>query len=181
MTEVFNNKVLVKCDSAQKSSVLIGNTLFKLAPLYEQNYRVKAPTIATVVEGNELLRKDDILLCHHNLYFLPSPYHLYGDLFSVPFSNVLFAKILEDGELLPICGNILGERIPKKYTIPIPPDQMEKYNDRMIISNSGYTQFKIGQTIFARPSSCYDIIYNWNNEQKIATKISEDMVTAIME
>lgn len=175
-----NNKIIVKCDINQKNTILISGSVFRLANLYEQNYRVKSPTIATVVEGNSFLRNGDILLCHHNLYFLPSPYHLGNDLFSVPFSKVLFAKILQDGELMPICGNIFGERIPKKYSIPIPPDKMEKYNDRMIISNPGYTRFKVGQTVFARPSSCYDIIYNWENEQKTVTKISEDMLTGIM-
>lgn len=175
-----NNKIIVYCDVFQKETVSIGGNIFKLANKYEQNYRVKSPTICIVEEGNELIRPGDILLCHHNLFYQPSPYYLFNNLFSIPFSNVLFAKILEDGELLPICGNILGDRIDIETSLPLPPDQRKKYTDRIVVNNPGYTKYKKGQTLFTRPSAPYDIVYHINGEQKIATKISEDMVTAIM-
>jgi len=172
-----NNKVLVSCESSQKDYVLIGESIFKTANLYEQNYRIKSPTICTVIEGNELVHENDALICHHNLFYTPSPYHLYDNIFSIPFSKVLFAKILQNGSLLPICGNVLGNRINKVYDIPaINP---ETYNDRLSITHSGYTKYSNGQIIFTRPSACYDIVYNWNNEQKTVTKVSEDMVCAI--
>lgn len=175
-----NNKILVSCDNSQKDYVLIGDSIFKMANIYETNYRVKSPTICKVEEGNELVHEGDILLCHHNLFYQPSPYFLYDNLFSIPFSKVLFAKVLPDGDLLPICGNILGDRIEKKYEIPVPHVSRETYNDRIIITNAGYTKYKAGQTIYARPSSCYDIIYHWNTEQKSATKISKDMICGVM-
>lgn len=175
-----NGKILVYCDAAQKDKVSIGGNIFKTANLYETNYRLKSPTICIVEEGNELIRPGDILLTHHNLFYLPSPYHLSGNLFSIPFSNVLFAKILDDGELLPICGNILGDRIDIKTVLPLPPDQQKKYTDRVTVTNPGYTKYKKGQILFTRPSAPYDIVYNINGEQKIATKISEDMATGIM-
>lgn len=174
-----NHKILVYCDLTQKDTCKIGGNIFKMANLYETNYRLKSPVICIVEEGNELVHAGDILLCHHNLFYQPSPYYLFGNFFSIPFSNVLFAKVLEDGELLPICGNILGERIPKQYKIPVPPDKMEKYNDRMIITNPGYTKYKKGQLILGRPSCCYDVVYNWNEVQKTVTKVSEDMVCGI--
>lgn len=180
MTESVNNKILVYCDSFQKETVSIGGNIFKMAHLYEKNYRIKSPTICIVEEGNNLISPGDILLCHHNLFYQPSPYHLYGNLFSIPFSKVLFAKILDDGELLPICGNILGDRIDIKTPLPVPADQRKKYTDRILVTNPGYTQFKKGQTLFTRPSAPYDIVYHWKGEQKISTKISDDMVTAIM-
>lgn len=176
-----NGKILVYCDAAQKDTVSIGGNVFKMANIYEQNYRIKSPTICIVEEGNELVRSGDILLCHHNLFYQPSPYYLFNNLFSIPFSKILFAKILEDGELLPICGNILGDRIDIKTTLPLPPYQRKKYTDRITVTNSGHTSYKIGQTLFTRPSAPYDIIYHLNGEQKTVTKISEDMVTAIME
>lgn len=175
-----NNKILVFSDLNQKDTVSIGGNIFKMANLYETNYRLKSPVICIVEEGNELVHKGDILLCHHNLFYMPSPYHLYSNYFSIPFSQVLFAKILQNGDLLPICGNILGERIPKKYVLPVTPDAQEMYNDRMVISNAGYTKYKKGQIIFARPSSCYDIVYHWNNVQKTVTKIDETMICGIM-
>lgn len=175
-----NNKILVYCDVAQKDTVSIGGNVFKMANIYEQNYRIKSPTICKVEEGNELVRSGDTLICHHNLFYQPSPYYLFNNLFSIPFSNVLFAKILAGGELLPICGNILGDRINIKTTIPLPPDQQKKYTDRIIVTNPGYTKYKEGQVLYTRPSAPYDIIYHINGEQKTATKISEDMVTGIM-
>lgn len=175
-----NNKILVFCDLNQKNTVSIGGNIFKMANLYETNYRLKSPVICIVEEGNELIRQGDILLCHHNLFYQPSPYFLYGNYFSIPFSKVLFAKILEDGELLPICTNILGETVPIKTDLPLPPDQRKNYTDRIIVTNPGYTSFKKGQMLFTRPSAPYSIVYHWNNEQKTVVKISEDMITGIM-
>lgn len=175
-----NNKVLLSCDQSQKDSVTLEGNEFSLTHIYEVDYKIKSPTIATVIEGNDLLRKGDILVCHHNLFYLPSPYHLYGDLFSVPFSKVLFAKILEDGSLMPICGNILGDRIPIESEFELPPDEVRFYNDRLLVTNAGYTKWKAGQILFTRPSACYDINYHWNKERKTVTKISEDQVCAIL-
>lgn len=178
MMESVNNKILVSCDNGQKDFFKIGGSIFRSANIYETNYRLKSPVIAKVVESNEILNENDILLCHHNLFYLPSPYHLYDNLFSVPFSKVLFAKIFEDGELFPICGNILGERIeiPQKFHNV----SCETYTDRIKVTNAGTTKYKEGQILFTRPSAPYDVSYIINGEQKIATKISEDMVCGIM-
>lgn len=187
-----NNKIIVSCDLYQKDKIIIDGIEFRMANNYESNYRLKSPVICTVEEGNELIQAGDILVCHHNLFYQPSPYFIYNkkyestnrvvfiDYFSVPFSKVLFAKILQDGELLPICGNIIGDKIPKKYDLPVAPDAREMYNDRMVVTNGGYTKFNKGDIIFARPSSCYDIVYHFNSEQKVSTKISEDMICGIM-
>lgn len=178
--QAVNNKIIVRCDVKQKDTVTIGGVVFRMANLYENNYRIKSPNIATVIEGNEVVKFGDILLIHHNCFYMPSPYFLYGDVFSIPFSSIIFAKILQNGDLLPICGNLLGERIAKKYDIPVTPDAREMYNDRMVITNSGYTKYKKGQTVFARPSSCYDIIYHFESEIKVATKIHESMICGIL-
>lgn len=175
-----NNKILVSVDNNQKDSHTIGGNVFKMALLYEKNYRLKSPVIATAIEGNGLIYAGDILLAHHNLFYLPSPYHLYDNIFSIPFSKVIFAKILEDGELLPICSNILGTRVEKKYDLPLPPDQREKYTDRIIVTNPGYTKYHKGQLLLSRPSAPYDISYIYKGEQKTVTKISEDQITAIV-
>lgn len=174
-----NNKVLLECDPFQKEQALIGENLFRCANLFETNYRYKSPTIAKVVEGNQYLLEGDVLLCHHNLFYQPSPYFIQDNLFSVPFSKVLFAKILSDGSLQAICGNLLGNKIVKETFLPLPPERQEFYNDRFIINDAGWTRFKKGQTIYARPSSCYDIIYHLNGVQKSVTKISEDMIIGV--
>lgn len=175
-----NNKVLVSCNLNQKDTVKIGNSEFKMALKYETNYRLKSPVVATVLEGNELLNKGDIIICHHNLFYEPSPYFLYGNVFSIPFSKVIFAKVLENGDLLPICGNILGEKVSRETLLPVPPDEREFHKDRLLITNSGYTKYKNGQLVFTRPSAPYSIDYIIDGVQKVAVKISEDMITAVM-
>ena len=180
MIESVNNKILVSVEQDQKDFIVIAGNEFRMANIYETNYRIKSPVIATVVQGNDYVRENDILLCHHNLFYLPSPYHIEKDLFSIPFSKVLFAKILEDGSLLPICGNILGERIDISAPFLLPSYQVIKYNDRLFITHPGFTKYKKGQTIFSRPSACYDIVYHSNKEQKSITKISDDMICGIL-
>lgn len=175
-----NNKVLVYCDLNQKDYISIDGNLFKMALNYEHNYRLRSPVIGMICENYRSLTEGDILLCHHNLFYQPSPYYLYDNVFSIPFSKVLFAKILNDGELLPICGNVLGERIPIKTELPLPPDQRKNYTDRILVTNAGYTKYKKGQILLTRPSAPYDIVYQWNKEQRIVTKISEDMVCGII-
>lgn len=176
----IGNKIIVTCDANQKDTAIISGSVFRMALNYEVNYRIKSPTISTVVEGNFLVRKGDVLLCHHNLFYLPSPYHIYDNLFSIPFSKVLFAKILEDGSLLPICGNILGNKVDIETPLPLPPEQRKQYTDRIIVTNAGYTKYKKGDMLFTRPSAPYEIVYNWNGEQKSVIKISEDMVCGIL-
>jgi hypothetical protein len=175
-----NNKVILSCDQFQKDSILIGDSVFRTANAFETNYRYRAPTIATVVEGNEYVKQGDILLCHHNLFYLPSPYFLYNDLFSIPFSKVLFAKINPDGSLEPICGNILGDKIDIQTYLPLPIEQRKKYADRIVVTKSSDSNYKSGQIILARPSACYDIIYMFNGEERSATKISNDMVCGVV-
>lgn len=174
-----NDKILVEVDPLQKEQMLIGDNVFRCANAFEVNYRYKSPTIAKVIEGNKYLFEGDVLLCHHNLFYLPSPYHVQDNLFSIPFSKVLFAKILSDGSLQAICGNLLGEKIAKESYLPLLPDKREYYNDRFIVTDAGWAKYKKGQTIYARPSSVYEIVYHLNGIEKIAYKISEDMVVGV--
>jgi hypothetical protein len=117
-----NNKILVRCDLNQKDSILIGDKVFSMALLFESNYREKSPVLCTVVEGNEIMFEGDVLLCHHNLFYSPSPYHVEDDLYSIPFSSVIFAKIRLDGSLFPVCGNLLCDRVGIPTTFSLPSD-----------------------------------------------------------
>jgi len=121
-----NGKIVVRVNPSQKDTMSIGSIDFSTANIYETNYRYKSPTIAKVIEGNDFLKSGDVLLVHHNLCFIPSPYHLEDDLFSVPYSKVLFAKILSTGEIEPICGNLICEELPVTSFFEIPDDD-KKY------------------------------------------------------
>ncbi len=174
-----NNKITVSVNSSQKDNILIGGVEFKTALQYDVNYREKSPTIAIVIEGNEVVKNGDILLCHHNLFYLPSPYHLYDDLFSIPFSNVLFAKIKNDGEIEPICGNMICDRVEIKSDMALLSEQPKTHIDRAIVKKTGNSPYKEGQLLFHRPHAGYDIVYVWNGEEKRITKVHESQIVGV--
>lgn len=175
-----NGKIIVSVDLEQKSKMLIGGQEFFTATKFETNYRERSPTIATVVDGNGIVNSGDILLCHHNLFYLPSPYHLGGNEYSIPFSKVIFAKIKEGGVLEPMCGNVLVERVPIKYIMEVPVEMQKTYDTIYDIINAGYTRYKAGQRIFTRPSSGYTIVYNIGGEEKRAVKVDSDMICGVL-
>lgn len=174
------NKIIVQCDQSQKNYMKIGDIEIKMAHGYEKNYREKAPVIATVIEGNSYIHEKDVLICHHNIFFQPSAYYLYDDLFSIPCSSVIFAKLLTDNSILPICGNILVERIKKETVLPLPPELQKNYDTKYKVIDAGYTNYKNDTVIHTRPFSAYDIVYYINNEKKIATKVDSSMICGIV-
>ncbi len=120
-----------------------------------------------------------MLLCHHNLYYSPSPYHLSGDLFSVPSGKSLFAKIQLDGSLLPIFGNFLCERVDIPTDFILPEEERTQYLDRIIVTDPGYTRFKKGQLLFTRLYSYYEIVFTINSIEHRVHKCHEENVCAI--
>lgn len=178
--ESRNKKILVRVNHNQKSFFKIGDAEVMSANNYESNYREKSPTIAEVVNGNGVLNSGDVIICHHNLYYLPSPYHLYGEYFSIPFSKVIFARLNKDQSLTPVCGNILCDRVVKDFYLPLPPDKQEKYIDRVICTNPGDTDFKVGDLLFTRPHSYYEIVYVINGVKHKVHKCDSEMVCAVL-
>jgi hypothetical protein len=175
-----NNKIIVSVNLSQKEQIDIGGNVFKTAGQFDTNYREKSPTIATVITGNETVTEGDILLCHHNLFYLPSPYHLYDNVYSIPFSQVLFAKILHDGSLLPICGNLLVDRIPIETIIPLPIEQQKTHISKYKVNNPGYTKYQKEDIVFSRPSAGYDIVYVYKGVEKRITKVDSQMICGVI-
>jgi hypothetical protein len=175
-----NNKIIVRCDVDQKDKMLIGETLFSTAVLFETNYREKSPVIAQVVEGNDVVSKGQYLLCHHNSFYLPSPHHLYDDLFSIPFGKTIFAIINFDGSLQPICENIFCDRVEKQALLDIPPDRREKYLDRVIVRDGGWTPYKNGDLLFTRNHAYYEIVYMFGETENRIHKVHAEMVVGLV-
>lgn len=175
-----NSKVLVRVDIKQKESMLIGGVLFSTAIKFEKNYREKSPVIAKVVEGNQAINNGDIIVCHHNHFYHPSPYHIQDDLYSIPFNHTIFAKVNNSGTLSAVCGNVLGERIPVKYDLDVPPEYQKTHPDRILIKDGGDTVYKPGIIAFTRPNAPYDIVYNWNGEEIRVTKVDSKQICGIL-
>ncbi len=171
-----NNRIIVRVDMAQKNRMKIGGIWVQSALLFNTNYREKSPVIAEVVSGNDKVNSGMFICCHHNHFYHPSPYFLQDDLYSIPFNKTIFGYFTEDGRLIPVCGNVFGNRIEIPSSIPLPPEMVQKYHNKMVCTNGNDTKYKKGEIIFTRPNALYDIVYNWGGEEKVVTKVSEDMI-----
>lgn len=171
-----NNRIIVRVDMAQKDRMKIGDVWVQSALLYNTNYREKSPVIAEVISGNDKLKAGMFIICHHNHFYHPSPYYLQDDLYSIPFNKTIFGYFNSDGSLVPVCGNVFGERIAIPSNIPLPPELIKTYKNKMRVTNGNDTNYKKGETVFTRPSAPYDIVYNWGGKEITVTKVSEDMI-----
>lgn len=174
-----NNRVIVRVNMAQKDEMVVGGIKVKTALKYETNYREKSPVIAEVVEGNRWLIPGNIILCHHNHFYHPSPYYLQDDLYSIPANQTIFAILKETGELEPVYGNVIANKIEIESLLPLPPEQRTYHKNRGRVIHGGWTVFKPGQIVFTRPSAPYDIVYIFGEEEKRATKIDGSMICAV--
>lgn len=176
MIKAANSKIIVRVDPTQKNEIKIGDITMTTALLFENNYREKSPVVGVIVQGNEFVKEGQVALFHHNSFYLPSPYHIGDDLFIVPFNKTFFGILNEDGEIEPMCGNIICERVPVEYAMPVPVEQQKTHTDRARVVNPGETPYKPGGLIFHRPNAGYDIVYNWLGEERRRTKVHDSML-----
>jgi len=175
-----NNRIIVRVNLLQKSEMVIGGVLLKTASSFDTNYREKSPVIAEVVDGNGILKKGDIIVCHHNHFYSPSPYFMQDDLYSIPFNKTIFARVSKDGKLSAMCGNVLGDRVEIKTDLDLPPEFKKTYIDRLLVTDKGWTAFKNGTTVICRPNAPYDIVYNWGGVEIRKTKLDSDMICGFL-
>lgn len=176
MIKAANNKIIVRVDPNQKNEIKIGGTVLTSALLFENNYREKSPVVGVIVQGNDVLKEGYVAIFHHNHFYQPSPYWIGDHLFSVPFNKTIFGILDEEGIINPMCGNIICNRVPVEYDLLVPVEERKTYIDRAIVLRPGITPYGLGQLIFHRPHSGYDIVYNWFGEERRVTKVHEDMV-----
>lgn len=179
MAKSANNKILVSVDMKQKDTMDMGGIKVSTALSFEVNYREKSPVIAKVEQGNEYLKTGEIIITHHNNFYYPSPYYLYDNLYSIPANHTIFAVLKPSGELEAVYGNILGERVDIESFLPLPPEQRQKYDDRIIVTDNGKTVYEAGQMVFTTKSAPYDIVYNFGGEVKRITKVNTQFVVGV--
>jgi hypothetical protein len=177
--KAVNDKIIVRVDMAQKDAMTIGGVKFKMAPLFNKNYREKSPVIAEVVNGNQFLRSGQIVVFHHNMFYHPSPHFLYQDLYSIPFGKTAFGILDIEGGLTPLCGNILCNRLEVETTLPLPPEQRTLYKDRVLVTNPGWTRYKAGQLLFCTPSAMYEIVYTVDSKEFRTHKVYQEFIVGV--
>lgn len=167
--------IIVSVDLQQKDRAMIGGNSICTAYRYSHNYRDKAPVVAQIVEGTEALPAGKWLVCNYCYFDWGSQYHLYENLFSIPIDQELFAFVEDDGELTPICGNLLVERVTKETIIEIPDDLKKQYWDRGIVSH-GNIEYQSGMFILWLFAADYGIRYTWNGIERERIKIHESEI-----
>jgi hypothetical protein len=160
----------------QKDTISIGDITVFMALKFEPNYRERSPVVGEIIEGNKLIKSGQIAIFHHNHFYAPSPYFVQDDLFSVPFNQTVFGILTQDGDIEPMCGNIICERIEIPTFLPLPPEHRKTYIDRVRVLNPGTLSYPIGHIIFHTPNAGYDIVYNYNGAEKRVTKVHSDFV-----
>jgi len=174
-----NDRIIVRVNMQQKNEMVIAGVKLKTAMKYESNHREKSPVIAEVVDGNKFIETGRIILCHHNHFYPPSPYFMYDDLFSIPANHTIFSILNTDGSLRPVYGNVFADKVPIESTLPMPPEYRKFHLNRGVITDSGWTHFKVGALVFTRPSAPYDIVYNTDGVERRVTKINSEMICAV--
>lgn len=175
-----NGKIIVRVNQKQKNFLQIGDLTLQTAMLFEVNYREKSPVVAEVIDGNDEVRSGSIILAHHNTFYQPSPFYLYGDLYSIPVNKIIFGRIDAEGLFFPLCGNIIVNKIDIESTLSLPPQQRKQHINRYIIKEPGLTNYKEGQLVFTRPHSGYEIVYIWQNIEFRVVKIHEEMICGVL-
>lgn len=180
MTVPVNGKIIVSVNMKQKDEMKLGDITIKMGLKFDNNHREKSPVIAKVEQGNGYLKPGELIICHHNHYYPPSPYFLYECYYSIPVNHTIFAILHPDGSLTPTYGNIFGQRIDIESTILLPVDQRTQYKDRIKITQSSNPNYSKDQVVFTRPSAPYDIVYNFGGIIKRVTKVWDQMVCGIL-
>lgn len=180
MTKSVNNKIIVSVNMRQKDEAIIAGVKIKMGLKFDNNFREKSPVIAKVEQATDYLKPGDLIICHHNHYYPPSPYFLYECYYSIPVNHTIFAILHPDGSLTPTYGNILGQKVDIESTILLPIDQRVQYKDRIKITQSSNSKYSKDQVIFTRPSAPYDIVYNFGGIIKRVTKVWDQMVCGIL-
>jgi len=165
-----NNKIIVKVNHSQKSSVNIAGSDFLLAKEYNHNRRESMPVVCEVVEGTGTLSKGTFLLVHHNRFSENSPHHLEGNLYSLAYNTSIFARLDKQGNPIGLCNNIIVDRVYENNSEFI-PQHLKKYDKhKNIVAGNGFG-FKKGQVVFCFDLAAYEIIYVWNGEEKRVWKV----------
>lgn len=179
--QAANNKILVRVNMKQKDTIKIGDIEVSTALKFELNYAEKSPTVAVAEQDYDAIKKGDVLLCHHNTFYTPSPFYLQDDIFSIPcYGKIIFAVIKKDGNLIPLFGNIICEKVPVPSILPLPPEKLKYYTDRAIVNAGRGTIYKRGDLIFHRPNAGYPMIYNFNKQEKRVIKVPSEQICGIV-
>ncbi len=175
-----NDKILVRSDLSQKDFIRLNGVELKSPTYFDTNYRQRSPVLCVVAEDSGDLYEGDILLCHHNTFYQPSPYYIKEDLFSIPCKGTLiFCKITLSGDLWPLFGNMLCNPAAIESLLYLPEKYRKPYPNRAVITEPGLCNYSKNDLVFCRPYAPYEIVYQFAGAEKRQFKIHESMVAGV--
>ena len=157
-----------------------------IARKYNENDREASPNICNVVsvgDGIPDISEGDNIIVHHNTvkndacHIEKKDGHVY---LSIPYDNLIYAKISDDGELTPVGNSIIAERIDcKKLSQFDYTERTEPMKFKVVSVPSHYTEVKPNQNILCYKMSDYEIVYHHKDSEHRAIRILQDDILGV--
>lgn len=181
--------IIIKAHIEQKESHEIqmpdGSVLnIYLGRKYGENNREVYPNVCEVIsvgQDVENISVGDTIILHHNLiqndasHFAKQEGYVY---LGIVADGLIYAKILDDGTLVPLFGNLIGERIVKEKTRFDYENKTEKQKFKILSVPINYTDVSAGDTILAYNLSDYEMVYHYKNKECRAIRIASEDILA---
>lgn len=166
--------IIVSVNLNQKDEAIIGGgNVLKTGKAYNENFRERNPVVAKVEVGNKEIPKGSYIVCNYSYFDLESPLFMFDNLYSIPVNEEIYAMVNQDGSLTPVCGNVLVDSFIKQSILELPSELLKPCIDRGTALTGEYKD----HTIFWLKYSNYEIVYQWNLEEKRAIKIHNTEIT----
>ena len=183
--------LIVKANPEQKESHEIqmpdGSTIsIYLGRKFGENNREVYPNVCEIISvGDEVngVSVGDKIILHHNIVTNEATHIKKEDGYvymGIPADGLVYAKIQEDGTLIPLFRNLIGERIVKEKVSQFEyEDRTEQFKFKILSVPEDYTDVAVGDTILAYKYSDYEMVYHHNNRECRAIRIAADDVLGI--
>lgn len=153
---------------------------------FGENNREVYPNVCEVVSVGEDVfgvSVGDRIILHHNIIQNEAAQIKKEDGYvylGIPADSLIYAKIAEDGTLIPLFRNLIGERIVKDKMSQFEyEDVTEPQKFKILSVPDDYTDVAAGDTILAYKLSDYEMVYHYNNRECRAIRIAADDILAI--
>jgi hypothetical protein len=164
------NNIIVSVQMSQREETMVGNTLLQTGSRYSENFRLKSPAVAEVIEGCGEIEAGMTIICNYNHFSEGSPYLLYDNVFSIPVDILIVGRLDESGNLIAMNGNIIVEELENPSKLELPADyKMQKVNHGFVAQDAG--EYKKGDEILWFNYSNYKVLWNYLGEERSVTKI----------
>lgn len=187
--------IIVKAFLSQKESHIVkcadGTSIeLYLGRKYGENSREINPVVCEVThkaEDVEQVDVGDLLIVHHNTLVneatvIKKDYSEQSVIMPILADNMLYAKIdKETGELTPLYGNFIAERLDvvKKSIIIFDEGKKEELKFRILAAPSDCNDVAVGDNVICYKLSDYEMVYNFKGSEKRAIRIWKDDILAV--